>query len=256
MRFNIIAALLAVSTLLIGCDSVDETGGRTSVKFQVVGSSAAAKTAAGTLEIAGTNGTLRLTGVHLIVAEFELERLEYDDCDLLGELDDDGCEEFQAPPFFVDLPLDNTEVTVAASSITPDTYKELEFEIERLDDDDVPAAVAAALLAEIRQDIPDWPSRASMAFVGEFEETGGAIRPFTVYADAEIEIEMDLVPPITIDSAADDHDITVVVDPSEWLKSVDGSVLDLSARDYGTTGDLLEFEVEIEDGFKEIEFDD
>lgn len=258
MRFNIIAALLAVSTLLIGCDSVDETGGQTSVKFQVVGGSSAAKTAAGMLEISGTNGTLRLTGVHLIVAEFELERLNHDDCDLLSELEDDGCEEFQAPPFFVELPLDNTEVTVAVASITPDTYKELEFEIERLDDDDVPAAVAAALLEEIRKVFPNWPARASMAFVGEFEESvesGGAIRPFTVYADAEIEIEMPLVPPITIDSAADDHDFTVVVDPSEWLKSVDGSVLDLSARDYGTTGELMVFEVEIENGFKEIEFD-
>ena len=85
----------------------------------------------------------------LIVAEFELDRLEDDDCDLEGEARDTGdCEEFEAPPFFVNLPLDETQVTVAAASITPDTYKELDFEIEDLGDDDFPAGVAEALLAE------------------------------------------------------------------------------------------------------------
>ncbi|MDX1741260.1 MAG: hypothetical protein R3178_08210, partial [Rhodothermales bacterium] len=77
----------------------------------------------------------------------------------------------------------------------------------------------------------------------------GEVRPFTKYAEAEIEIELDFNPPITIDSGS--ADITVVVDPSEWLAAPDGSVLDLS-----TVEDLFEFEVEIENGFKEIEFDD
>ena len=96
-----------------------------------------------------------------------------------------------------------------------------------------------------------------MAFVGEFETPGpgGEVRPFTVYADAEIEIEMAFDPPITIDTANEDQ-ITIVVDPSEWVKAADGSVVDLSAFDYGSTGELIEFEVEIENGFKEIEFED
>lgn len=251
MRKNILVALLASSTLLLGCDSASDSDGTVQVQFRLAdGAQALGKTAAGMIEIPGSNGTLRLTGVHLIAAEFELDRADDDNCDLLGdEIDDDLCEKFQAPPFFVDLPLDDRAVTVASSSITPDTYKELDFEIEDLGDDDFPASVAEALLAEIRVDFPNWPSRASMAFVGEFETGTGEVRSFTKYAQAEIEIEMDFNPPITIDAGS--ADITIVVDPSEWLKSADGSVMDLSSVE-----NLFEFEVEIENGFKEIEFDD
>jgi hypothetical protein len=258
MRKNILVALIAASTLFVGCDSANDSGA-IQVHFRVAdGSQSLAKTAAGTLEIAGSNGTLRLTGVHLIVAEFELDRLNDDDCDLLTDAqDDDNCEEFEAPPFFVDLPLDETTVTVASANITPDTYKELDFEIENLEDDEDSAVQTAALLAQIRTDFPAWPAKASMAFVGEFETPGpgGEVRPFTVYADAEIEIEMAFDPPITIDTANEDQ-ITIVVDPSEWLKDADGSVVDLSTFDYGSSGELIEFEVEIENGFKEIEFED
>ncbi len=250
MQKNILLAILAASVLFVGCDSADVSDGTVQVQFRVAdGSQTLNKTAAGMIEIPGSNGTLRLTGVYLIAAEFELDRLDDDDCDLLeDQLEDDGCEEFEAPPFFVDLPLDNAQVTVAAGMITPDTYKELDFEIEDLGDDDFPAGVAEALLAEVRNDFPDWPSRASMAFVGEFETTSGDLRSFTKYAQAEIEIEMDFNPPITIDAGS--ADITVTIDPSEWLKAADGSVLDLSSVE-----DLFEFEVEIENGFKEIEFD-
>ena len=175
MRKNVLVALIAAATLFVGCDSADESAGTVQVQFRLAdGTQTLSKTAAGTLEIDGSNGTLRLTEVHLIVAEFELDRLNDDDCDLLGDqLDDDDCEKFQAPPFFVNLPLDETQVTVAASSITPDTYKELDFEIEDLGDDDFPAGVAEALLAEVRADFPAWPSKASMVFVGEFETAGG-----------------------------------------------------------------------------------
>ncbi len=243
--------LIAAATLFVGCDSADESAGTVQVQFRLAdGAQTLNKTAAGMIEIPGSNGTLRLTGVHLVVAEFELDRVNDNDCDLVGDARDDGdCEEFEAPPFFVDLPLDDRAVVVASSTITPDTYKELDFEIEDLGDDDFPAGVAEALLAEIRTDFPDWPSRASMVFVGEFETTGGDVRTFTKYAQAEIEIEMAFDPPVTIDATS--SDITVVIDPAEWLTSSDGAVLDLS-----TVEDLFEFDVEIEPGFKEVEFDD
>jgi hypothetical protein len=228
MRKNILPILLAASVLLVGCDSAEESSGTVQVQFR----------------LADGAQTLNKT------SEFELDRANDDSCDLLADgEDDDHCEKFESLPFFVDLPLDNRAVTVASSSIDPDDYKELDFEIEDLGDDDFPTGVAEALLAQIRTDHPDWPDRASMAFVGEFETTGGEVRTFTRYAQAEIEIEMAFDPPITIDAGS--ADITVVVDPTDWMKAADGSVLDLS-----TVDNLFEFEVEIENGFKEVEFDD
>lgn len=49
--------------------------------------------------------------------------------------------------------------------------------------------------------------------------------------------------------------ITVDVQPDIWFRLPTGGVLDLSQFDWDTTGELLEFEFEFEDGFAEIEFD-
>ncbi len=257
MRY--LSALLAGALLVLstGCDSSSTDGTDVRLGFRVENASLSnAKTAADTLEIAGSNGTLRIMDVRLIAAEFELERQSDDDCDLLtGEAHDD-CEEFELPPFFVDLPLDETRVTIGAANIAPDTYDELEFEIENLDDDDGNPGVAAVLLSEIRTQFPDWPQKASVLLEGEFEPTGGTPQPFRVYVDAEIEIEMDLSPPLTIDADGVSEDLSIVVDPAMWLLRTDGTVVDLSAADFSNTGDLFEFEVEFENGFKEIEFDD
>lgn len=250
----LVTVLLVVST---GCDSSGTDGTDVRLGFRVENASLLkAKTAVDMLEITGSNGTLRIMDVRLIAAEFELERISDEDCDLLTGEAHDNCEEFELPPFFVDLPLDETRVTIGAANIEPDTYDELEFEVENLDDDDGNPGVADALLTDIRAQFPDWPQKASVLLEGEFEPTGGTPQPYRVYVDAEIEIEMDLSPPLTIDADGVSEDLTIVVDPAMWLLRTDGTVVDLSAADFSNTGDLYQFEVEFENGFKEIEFDD
>ena len=46
------------------------------------------------------------------------------------------------------------------------------------------------------------------------------------------------------------------VRPDIWFSRPDGSVIDLSMYDYDETGAVLEFELEMENGFTEIEIDD
>ena len=53
-----------------------------------------------------------------------------------------------------------------------------------------------------------------------------------------------------------DKIVTVTVDPLAWFIRPDGTVLDLSQFDFDATGQVVEFEVEMEDGFTEIEFDE
>ena len=50
-------------------------------------------------------------------------------------------------------------------------------------------------------------------------------------------------------------DLTVRLDPAAWFSQGDGSVIDLSQFDYATTSQLLDFAVEIENGFAEVEID-
>lgn len=260
---SILAFLVALSLGLTGCDALpdsDAPDAQVSVQFEVVtpaagvakGSSAHALDEV--LLIEGTNGTLAITDIRMVVAEFELER-EDEACD--DDERGDDCEAFSAPPFFVDLPLEREAVTVATGTLPPGAYTELEFEVEdlELDEDEGDDRVLQDLFDEIRTAFPDWPGEASLVVTGDFTPRGGSARPFTVFAEAEIEVELELEPPLVITAEDDNPSLTVAVNPVFWFKTRDGRVQDLSAFDYETTGELLEFELEIERGFTELEIE-
>lgn len=264
--------MAAAALAAAGCD--DTTGPGTGTPVAVAFSAGAATSsslrAAGAdrslfgssaVMIEGTNGTLVIEDLRIIVAEFELDRLNDDGCvdDGVSGVDDDACEEFEAPPAFVDVPLDGGEVVAVTANVDPDTYDELEFEIEDLDDDEedpVKAQQIEELMNEIRAQFPDWPREASMLVTGTFTPTGGAPASFRVYFEAEVEIEMELSPPVTISDDGTGGTFTVNIAPSLWFTRFDGTVRDLSALDFDATGQVVEFELEIENGFSELEFED
>ena len=224
--------------------------GRVGIRFRTA---SLAEVNGGELVITGSNGTLRITDISFIVNEFELEADE-DACQ--GQGSNDGCEEFEAPPVFARLPLDGDNLVTVTTMVPAGTYHELEFEVEDidLDDDDEEAGEIGAVAATVRAAFPNWPDEASMVVVGTFTPTGGQPVPFTVFFDAEIGIEKALVPPLVVNEA--NQTVTIELDPSVWFRRFDGTVLNLSAFDFAVTGELLEFEAELKDGFQEIEFDD
>jgi hypothetical protein len=263
--------LIAAAALLsAACSDSSGVGGpeNVGIVFQVVGAAPApvgpaavsgpAGVAGPPLVLTGTNGTLTIDEIRLVVSEIELERID-DSClgddDSVDDLGDD-CEEFETGPQFLDLPLDGTPVEVGTSLVPSGTYEELEFEIEDLEDDEDDAAegaLIAAVRAEILAAIPDWPDEASGYVAGTFTPTSGAPTEFRVFLKAEIEIEMELLPNVVIDGGVASRDITVDIEPEIWFVQPDGSVVDLTQYDYDATGQLLEFDVEFEDGFTKIE---
>jgi hypothetical protein len=229
--------LLAPALLLAGCDSaatVPDDGARVSVDFGVA--RAVSAPAGGALAIAGSNGTLTLTELRLVVAEFELDG-EDDGAACTG----DDCEDFDAGPAFVSVPLDGREVQVAAGPLPPGTYRRLEFEVEDLDDDEQDPAERQRIeetLSRIRAEIPEWPRRASMRVAGTFQPQAGPAVPFRVFVEAEIELRLPLEPPLVVGAADAGRTVAVTLDPAAWFR-VGDQVLDLSRYD----GRSLELEV-------------
>jgi hypothetical protein len=222
-------------------------------RFRLFGESGASE-----LVITGTNGTLRITDIRVIVDEFELERTETVDCDV--EPEPAGCADFEQRFLFVDVPVVGEQpVTVATGVIPAGTYEGLEFEVEDLETDaDSPedaadAALAQALLTTIRQTFTDWPDKASMVVVGTFTPTGGTATPFRVYFEAEIEVELPFLTPLTVVEGTSES-FRIELSPQLWFRNADGTVRDLSLDDFTTTGRLVRFELEIEDGF-DLELD-
>lgn len=264
MRTHVTTFVAAVAGLAVaGCGEGGlgtgvEGGATVAVRFQAAPTATAAVSLGGggsALMIAGSNGTVRIDDLRLVVEEFELKRADDDDCDALTGTAHDACEEFDAGPFFVNVPLDGGGTVVVSTVVPADTYRRLEFEVEDLDDDEENPAQAAridAVLAEIRTEFPEWPRDASMLAAGVFlPADGSAGRPFRVFFEAEIEVERRLEPPLVISGDDAQRTIAVQLDPALWFGRSDGTVLDLSALD----GTLVEFEVEIERGFTSVEFD-
>lgn len=264
--------LLVAGLFLGGCDDAlgpQRDGPQVGIQFALSGSSSASVAPAGTgllralgtVAMTGTNGTLELDTIHVIVAEFELERTEgaEDACEDDRSGSDDDCEEFDVGPTFVNLPLDAGPTTAVTASVPPGSYEEVEFEVEDLDDDEENTAERqriAELTTSIRAQFPDWPRDASMRVAGTFTPTGGTPRPFVAYFEAEIEVEREFDTPFVVTEDDVSRTITVELNPSLWFSRVDGTVMDLSAFDFATTGRLLEFEVEMEHGFERVEHDD
>lgn len=260
--FIILAGLTFAS-----CNTTSTNGSKAPValRFQTA---AAAPTNAGfstlaakqgdTLTVKGSNGTLKITDVHFIVDDFELEKAE-GECEGLKGKKEDDCEEFEANLFFVDLPLNNEPLELAVSSIKNGVYSELEFEIDDLDLDENEDQAEEQQKQEffqnkVRPEFSNWPKAASIVISGSFEANNGDVTEFTTFAAAEIEVEMALNPPLEINNGTAKR-ITVNINPEKWFVNQNGTVKNLADYDYSTTQKILEFEVEMEDGFESADVD-
>lgn len=253
--FSACGIVLAAS-LLAGCSDSPLGGGpgdqaRVQLRFGTTAGAALTSSArlqtGGTdqLVVTGANGTLTISDIRMVVAEFELDGDDdVNTCGATGGGDD--CEDFDAGPLFVDLPLTSGPVTVGSGDVPPGVYDEVEFEVEDLDDDEENATERQrieALRQQILSHFPDWPRDASMLVVGTFTPTGGTARPFRAFVEAEIEIRLDLSPALTV-GGGQTGSLDVTLDPQAIFRS-GTNVLDLSTANGRT---LLE--IEIEDGFR------
>lgn len=264
------ALLTAAVLALTACESSTTPNANAAIRFSspAVAGQSTTTTAGGStgLSIVGSNGTLVITDIKIVVDEFELKRVQSVDslsCDALDDSpsSDDDCSEFESRLFVADVPLGSGTVTVANDRIPAGTYDEMEFEVEDLfvdneDDDDVArAARIAEVLATLRQTYTDWPTGASMMIEGTFTPTGGVAQPFRVYFDADVEVETVLSPALVIDASS--SGVTIELRPDLWFKRANGTVLNLAQFNWATTNTLAELEVEFEYGLDvEIDIDD
>lgn len=244
------AALLA----LAACDNPAVGGGdgRVQLRFGMAGSQALSSEASfqtggtGQMVITGTNGTLRIDDLRMVVAEFELKG--DDDVNTCGQQAgaDDDCEDFNAGPLFIDVPLTGGPVATGSGDVPPGVYEEVEFEVEDLDDDEEDPAERARieqLRQQILQQFPDWPRDASLLVVGSFTPTGGQPVSFRAFIEAEIEIETELNPRLTV-AEGESRSVDVLLDPATLFRS-GSNVLNLAQ----STG-RIELEQRIRTGFR------
>lgn len=231
--------MVLMALVLFGCDSPTE-GSSTEEAQVAVGMSVVSSEGAlpdGELVVSGTNGSLRIMHIDMVVDEIELEGIR-------------GTEDFEDGPLFLALTMDGSSVPIVSTNVPAGRFDELQFEVDDFDDDD-----AGDLFAEVRLVHAEWPEEASMRVEGVFDPAEGELRPFVVYIEAELEIELDLEPALIVEEN-DMETLLVTLSPGHWFMRGDGRVVDLSDWNHLGGDDLLELEIDIEDGFLSVEWDD
>jgi len=156
----------------------------------------------------GSN-SLIITKAEIVLREIELKRSDIVDC--TGLEGTDGCEEFEAGPVLVDLPLDNTVETPVTIPIPAGTYDELQFVIHKVTQDQEDSTFAAAY--------PDMVGK-SIHIEGTYNGTA-----FTYETDLDVEQEFNLNPPLIVDDTTTQTNVTVLLDLNAWFRDGAGNLV-------------------------------
>ena len=233
------ACAVVASTLLGACSDSSGPGNGSGTNLSIA---VATLTAGSTGRVAGSSGsTVSLerhittpSGTHTLVIKrrrHSLSRLELATVDSAGcadddhpEHDDDRCHELETGPMLVDLPTDNSVVSVLSLQLPAGTYHALEAKIRpvRTDDNGGSAFLAAH---------PDF-ANASVRVEGTFDGT-----PFTYAGSPNASLELRFDPPITVGSRA--TTVTVHVSIDRWFTDGGGNLIDPSTANVGGANEQL-----------------
>jgi hypothetical protein len=242
-RFGFFTAI-TLSSLLGGCES-SSPGGSGQVSFNVSSTTttpagARPNAAPDTLTDGGGN-VLVLAKVELVLRDIEFKRLNHDACDSIAAGDDDGCEEFDAGPLLIDLPLNGGVEHQFSIAIDSGTYSEIELKLHKPEDDG-DSRDRAFLTAH--PDLEDVSVRVSGTFNGT---------AFTFVSDMNADQEFSISPPLVV-TGESDVSVTLKVDVTGWFTNG----LTLINPALGLKGGAFESQVEsnIEASFEAFHDDD
>ena len=213
MRNRLLYSSLAALALMAACQQPTAPAGSGQVKmaFSARPAPAAAGTAGATSflvmgadTVLSASDTLVIDSVQIVLRKIELKRLDGSACDtaLSSEGENDGCEEVEAGPVLVNLPLGDTATQMFSVNIPVGSYDKVEFQVHVPTTDSRDQAFLAAN--------PQFAGT-SIRVVGRFN---GKAFVFTSGLTAEQELELS--PPLTVsDTGA--TSLTIRADIGKWF---------------------------------------
>jgi hypothetical protein len=231
-------ALGAVAFLAACSDSSGPSNGGTSNLSIAVATLSAASTGrtvgAGSIAPSFDRHVTDSSGTHTIVisrAAVTLSRLELATVDSAGcadddhpEHDDDRCHGLKTGPLLVELPVDNSVVSVLTLQLPAGTYRALEAKIRTVQTSD---SGGAAFLAANPQF-----ANASIRVEGTFDGT-----PFVYSGTPNASLELAFDPPLTVGSSA--TTLTVHVSIDRWFADRDGNLVNPATANSGGANESL-----------------
>ena len=138
--------------------------------------------------------------------------------------DDDRCRELKVGPMLVELPVDNSVISVLSLQLPAGSYRALEAKIRTVQASD---SGGAAFLAANPQF-----ANASVRVEGTFDGT-----PFVYSGSPNASLEMGFDPPITVGTTA--TTVTVHVSIDRWFTNGSGNLVDPATANVGGANENL-----------------
>jgi hypothetical protein len=186
---------------------------------QVVASRAMAPSFDRRVTTPGSTHVLVITRAAVSLSRLELATTDVAACasdDRSGS--DDECQELETGPMLVELPVDNSVVSMLSLQIPAGTYRGLEAKIHAVQPSDAGGAAFIAAHSEF--------NGASVRVEGTFDG-----RPFVYTGAANAELELEFEPPLAVGAAP--TTLTVHVSIDRWFTDRNGELIDPASANAG-----------------------
>lgn len=183
--------------------------------------------------------TLIITRAEIVLRQIDLKRIDVTNCDL--GLDDGGCQEFEAGPVLVSLPLSPGAEVEFELDVPPGTYSEIEFEIHKVENE--PSDIT------FLQTHPEFDGL-SIRVTGTFRGNS-----FLFESDLGVEQKLALTPALIVAEGIGSINVTVFVDLDAWFRDPTGGLLDPDTGNKGGQNESL-IKDNIKDSMEAFEDDD
>ncbi len=225
---------VALLTGMVACgtaDPVGSAGGTTALSLSVASAGVTATNASGSAIIVGSSAdTLVLTKVELVLNDVELRRAGVTTCPdgivprVSGERssDSEGCSRLDLGPMLLEVPLNSAGSSKLAVAIPAGSYRELEFELDKVQVGSSATPAERAFLTQY-PDLRDVTVRVTGTYRGA---------PFTFLSRVEAEVEFEFDPALLVEAGVNDN-ITISLDLGRWFRDSNGAVLAPSAGNQG-----------------------
>lgn len=141
----------------------------------------------------------------------------YEDSTQIGE---HSCQKLA--PFVLDLSLTDTVQQIAIDNIPSGTYDGVKFNVHRVEQDDIdslPSTVQATFADFLAGD------RYSVIIDGNYYQNGQAT-PFTYKSKIDADIELQINPPLMVDSTQSTVNLTLQINSAGWFVDHSNTLLD------------------------------
>ncbi|MDP2481305.1 MAG: hypothetical protein Q8W51_05230 [Candidatus Palauibacterales bacterium] len=207
----------SIAALAAACSGTTGPNGTGAVSLSLAtGSGTVSPDVRPSFSLTQTNGSnsLVIDSAMVVLRKIELEAQD-GTCPGTGSpTEGDGCEEFEAGPVLVSLPLDGTVDQAVSVNAPAGTYDKLQFQVHAPTADSADQAFVT--------DHPAYDS-VSLRVVGSYN---GNPFTFTSHLDAEQEVELN--PALVVDGSSTSTNVTLHVDVSTWFVAPDSSLIDPS----------------------------